>query len=217
MTLGVVRVLTSDDEDFVGTHGRAITARYAIPAVSRCIPGQPHGIHDAATEAVATPKIVALARELVADGAGCVLISCAADPALAETRAAVDVPVVGAGSAAASVALGLGGRIGVLGLNDAAPRAVSDPLGDRLVASARPDGVRTTTDLLGPGAGVRALDACRRLVDAGADVILFACTGLTTIGLADTVRAELGVPAVDAVLAAGLLASYAMYPRKEEL
>lgn len=209
--LGIVRVLTSDDREFVGTHGRAIEARYGIATESRCIPGQPHGIHDADTEALAVPKIVELARDLAADGAGCVLISCAADPALAETRAAVDVPVVGAGSAAAAVASGLGGRIGVLGLNDAAPRPIADLLGDRLVASVRPDGVRRTTDLLEPGADERALAACRRMVDAGAEVILFACTGLTTIGLADRVRAEIGVPAVDAVLAAGLLASYALH------
>jgi Asp/Glu/hydantoin racemase len=191
--IGVVRVITSDDPEFTGAHGRWIEQRYGVPTLSRCIPGQPHGVHDEATEARAVPKIVEVARGLVADGATCVLISCAADPALAETRTALPgVPVVGAGSSGAAVA------------------GTVHALGSRLAASVRPEGVHRTTDLLEPGAAERSLDAARRLVDAGAGVILFACTGMTTIGLAAPVRAELGVPVVDAVLAAGLTASYAL-------
>jgi Asp/Glu/hydantoin racemase len=208
--LGIVRVVTSTDQEFVGAHGAAIEARYGIATRSACIPDQPHGIHDARTEAVAEPKIVRLAHQLVDDGATGILISCAADPALARVRAELPVPVVGAGSAAASVALGLGGRIGVLGLNDAPPAPVAALLGDRLVGSARPEGVRQTTDLLQPGATDRAVAAARRLVDDGAEAILFACTGMTTIGLAPVVRDQVGVPAVDAVLAGGLLAAYAL-------
>jgi allantoin racemase len=208
--VGVVRVITSDDPSFVGTHGRWIEQRYGLPTVSRCIPDQPHGVHDDETYAAAVPKIVAVAKELAAEGAGCVLISCAADPGLAESRAAVGVPVVGAATAGAAVALGLGGKVGVVGLNEQAPKAIRDVLGDRLVASVRPEGVRRTTDLLVAGAAVRAMAAVRSLVSAGAEVVLFACTGFTTIGLGGRVRAELGVPVVDAVLAAGLVASYAV-------
>jgi Asp/Glu/hydantoin racemase len=208
--LGIVRVVTSDDPAFVGAHGAAIQARYQIATTSACIPDQPHVIHDAATERVAEPKILDLAAELVDGGATAILISCAADPALAVARAALPVPVVGAGSAAAAVALGLGGRIGVLGLNAEPPAPVAAVLGDRLVGSLRPAGVHRTTDLLEPGATDRAVDAARELVSAGAEAILFACTGMTTIGLAGPIRDRLGVPAVDAVLAGGLLASYAM-------
>ena len=44
--------------------------------------------------------------------------------------------------------------------------------------------------------------------DAGAGSILFACTGLTTIGLAADVTQRTGLPVVDAVLAAGAVAAY---------
>lgn len=208
MNLGVVRVLSSDDRDFVDAHGRLLEKRYGYGTVSACIPDQPYGVHDDATEAAAVPKVVRTAQDLVGLGATAVLISCAADPGLGEARRAVPVPVIGAGSAGAATALALGGRVGVLGLHDEAPAAVRAVLGDRLVAATRPEGVRRTTDLLEPGGAERSLSAARGLVEAGADVVLFACTGLTTIGLAAAVRSALGVPVVDAVLAGGLVAGY---------
>ncbi|WP_413807051.1 aspartate/glutamate racemase family protein [Streptomyces sp. OE57] len=208
--IGVIRVLTSEDPAAVATHGTAIEGRYGLPTVSRCIPDQPYGIHDDESESRAEPKIVALARELAEAGAQTLIISCAADPALQETRLAVGVPVIGAGSAAAAVALGLGRRVGVLGIRDEAPPAVRALLGDRFTASARPHGVHRTTDLLAP-AGPEAvlLEAAAGLVASGADTLLLACTGLNTIGIRPLLERRLGVPVVDPVLAAGLLASYA--------
>ncbi|MEW2544271.1 aspartate/glutamate racemase family protein [Streptomyces sp. NPDC047002] len=206
--VGVIRVLTSDDPALVDDHGRLLTERYGFPTVSRCIPGQPDGIHDDATHRTAEPKIVALARELAAEGVGTIVISCAADPALDETRAAVRVPVVGAGSAAAAVALGLGRRIGVLGIRTEAPPAVAALLGNRLAGSARPEGVRGTRDLRTPEGTEAAVAAAAGLVERGADTLLLACTGLTSIGVRSRLEAALGVPVVDPVLAAGLVAAY---------
>lgn len=206
--IGVIRVLTSDDALAVAAHGRAIEERYGIPAVSRCIPGQPHGIHDDESERRAEPKIVALARELAADGAAALVISCAADPALERTREAVDVPVIGAGSAAAAVALGLGSRVGVLGIRDQAPPAVRAVLGEHFAGAARPRGVHRTTDLLAPEGPAAVLEAAAGLVEAGADTLLLACTGLNTIGIRPLLEDRLGVPVVDPVLAAGLMVSY---------
>ena len=41
-TVGVIRVLTSDDPEFVGMHGRFIEEHYpGIRCVSKCIPDQP--------------------------------------------------------------------------------------------------------------------------------------------------------------------------------
>ncbi|WP_221411605.1 aspartate/glutamate racemase family protein [Arthrobacter crusticola] len=45
------------------------------------------------------------------------IIGCAADPGLEETRAAVGIPVIGAGSVAAAAALAYRGRVGVLGFH----------------------------------------------------------------------------------------------------
>jgi len=208
--IGLIRVLTLSDPEVLNRHGRLLEARFGIKTVSRCIPDQPRGIYNAETEETARPKIVALARQLEAEGAQAIFISCAADPALAETRAAVRVPVVGAGSAGAAVALALGGRIGVLSITPDVPAAVAQVLGDRIVAYCVPEGVSNTTHLMEPGGVERSMAAARKLVDAGADVILFACTGFVTIGMAPKIQAELGVPAVDPVLAGGLMLSYVL-------
>jgi len=208
--IGLIRVLTVSDPEVLNRHGRQLEARYGFKTMSRCIPDQPHGIYNAETEEIARPKIVALARELEAEGARAIFISCAADPALAETRAAVRVPVVGAGSAGAALALALGGRIGVLSITPEVPAAVAQILGDRIVAHCVPEGVSNTTHLMQPGGVERSMAAARKLVDAGAEVILFACTGFVTIGMAPKIQAELGVPAVDPVLAGGLMLSYVL-------
>ncbi|MCQ8831306.1 aspartate/glutamate racemase family protein [Streptomyces samsunensis] len=107
-----------------------------------------------------------------------------------------------------AVALGLGRRIGVLGIRDEAPPAVRALLGDRFTASARPHGVHRTIDLLAPEGPPAVLEAATGLVASGADTLLLACTGLNTIGIRPLLEERLGVPVVDPVLAAGLLASY---------
>jgi Asp/Glu/hydantoin racemase len=206
--LGIIRVLTTTDPDVLNRHGKILQERYGYETVSACIPDQPDGIYDDASEAMAVPKIVALAQELAGKGATAVFISCASDPGLAEVRQSVRVPVVGAGSAVAALALNLGGRIGVLGITDAAPRPVARILGDRLVASVRPAGVTTTHHLMDPDGQERALAAARQLVSAGADSIALACTGLVTIGMAPILQRELGIPVVDPVLAGGLMIRY---------
>jgi allantoin racemase len=178
-----------------------------VRTLSRCIPDQPHGVHDAASHARAVPcravpKIVDVARELVRVGATSIMISCAADPGLAEAQAGVPVPVFGVGSTAAAVAIALGGRIGVLGITDELPTAMAAVFGVRTVLHRSPDGVRRTTDLT----RASALFAVEELVTEGAQVIVFACTGLTTMGLAGQVRERWNVPVVDAVLATGAVA-----------
>jgi Asp/Glu/hydantoin racemase len=208
--IGIIRVLTTDDEEVLNRHGRLLEGHYGFETLNRCIPDQPTGIHDDRTEAVAIPKIVALARELEDEGADALLISCAADPALAETRRAVRIPVLGAGSAGASTALALGERVGVLSITDHVPSAMAKVLGDRVVALERPDGVTNTTHLMEPGGVERSLDAAERLVDAGADTIVFACTGYVTIGMAPRIQRALNVPTVDPVLAGGLMLSYVL-------
>ncbi|WP_432052291.1 aspartate/glutamate racemase family protein [Streptomyces xiamenensis] len=206
MTVGIIRVLTSEDPVQVDGHGRLLRERFGLRTDSRCIPGQPRGIHDEESERRAAPKIVDLARALERDGADTVLISCAADPALAATRAALAVPVIGAGTAAAGVALGLGTRVGVIGIRDEVPPAIAKVLGPHHAGHRRPEGVHDTVGLTTPEGAAAVLAAAAELVADGADTLLLACTGLTSIGIAPRLERELGVPAVDAVLAAGLLA-----------
>jgi len=209
MVVGIIRVITSEDEEFLQSHAKVLQERYDIESVTRCIPDQPHGIHDKATLEAAVPKIVQVAKDLVEqDHVDLILISCADDPGIEEVRSVVNVPVIGAGSAAAVIALARGGGVGVLGITEDVPAAIADVLGDRLVASRVPQGVRRTTDLMSAAGAEAAVAAALELRDAGAGSIVFACTGFTTIGLADPAAQATGIPVVDAVLAAGLVATY---------
>lgn len=141
------------------------------------------------------------------EGSTLLVISCAADPAIDELRNAVSIPVIGAGSAAALTALAIGEPVGVLGITETVPQVVKNLLGKLLVGNIRPEGVTNTTDLLTPTGRQKGLEAARLLVDQGAKVILFACTGFSTIGLADLLRDELNVPIIDAVESEGMFAA----------
>lgn len=209
MSLGIIRVLTTTDDRVLGEHGRLLERDYGIRSLSRCIPDQPRGIHDAQTEALAIPKILALGREFEAAGCRALFLSCAADPGLAQLRQAVRIPVFSAGSSAARIAQHLALPVAVLGITAEAPAPFRSLLGESVVY-ARPEGVTCTNDLLQPDGRERAVACVRRLIDEGARVIAFSCTGFSTIGLAAVLREELGCVAIDAVAAAGMFASEAL-------
>jgi allantoin racemase len=200
--VGIIRVLTTDDSALLNAHGRVLEAEFGFDTVSCCIPDQPNGVHNDETFALAVPKVAALAAAL-APLVDAIILSCAADPGLAEARVASSVPVIGAGSAAADRALALGKSVGVLDLTTETPVAITGRLGARLVASLVPEGVTQTRDLLTDAGRAASVAGAHHLVERGADVILLACTGMTTIALAATLAGELDVPVVDAVLAAG--------------
>jgi len=145
--LGIIRVLTHDSQQVIEEHGRIIQQQYGIASLSRCIACQPRGIFDAESEARAIPKIVTLGEQLEAAGCNMLFLSCAADPGVELLRAAVSVPVVAAGSAAASVAAMLQRPIAVMGIGESAPAPFRELLGED-VHYARPEGVVNTTDLL---------------------------------------------------------------------
>lgn len=203
--LALIRVFTSTDPEVLGVHSSIITSRFGLSVRTYCIPDQPLGIHDDASERQAVPKIVAVAGQAAADGAKAILISCAADPAVDECRKALAIPVIGAGSAAAGVALALGRRVGVLTLNGPVPQPMAAVLGSHLTAAKSPAGVANTADLLTAAGRAAATTAARDLASK-ADVIVLACTGYTTIGLGAQLRGSVGVPIVDAVEAGGLIA-----------
>lgn len=204
--IGLIRVVSTLDDAQLRSHADAIAHLVGDEIRTVAIPDQPTGVHDEATFAAAVPKVLALGRRLVSEGARLLIVSCAADPGVPQLRAAVRVPVVGAGSAGAALALALGRAVGVLGITPEVPEAVTQVLGERLIADRVPAGVSSTLDLLRPATRENALVAAEEMREAGAEVILFACTGLTTIGLARDVTARTGLPVVDAVLAAGAVA-----------
>jgi Asp/Glu/hydantoin racemase len=206
MSLGIIRVLTTADESVLLEHARVLQQEYGLQSVTRCIEGQPDGIYDEQSEELAIPKILRLGRQLQEQGCKALFLSCAADPGLAALRRAVSIPVVSAGSAAARVAAYLQLPAAVIGIGSAAPMPYRRLLGEN-VPYARPIGVAKTTDLLTAEGREAALACARQLHAAGAQVIVFSCTGLTTIGLAPRIRREIGCAAVDAVSAAGMFAA----------
>ena len=212
-TVGIIRVLTTEDPDLLAAHGRIVEREFGLTTVTRCIPDQPKGIYDDETERLALPKIIRLGREMANEGLDAILVSCAADPAVAELRSELKIPVIGAGSAASAVALGLAERIGILNLTEGAPGPVRALLGDRFVGEGNPEGVKNTLDLMTSWGRDAALEAARKLGNAGAGALVLACTGYATIGMADLLRARLGILAVDPVRAAGLITSYAVRGR----
>jgi Asp/Glu/hydantoin racemase len=197
-------VVTLTDEEVLNKHGRIIMGAFPeLEVVSRCIEDQPYGIYNKESEEVAKPKVLRLVRRFEAEGFDAVIVSCAADPAVDEARRVVRIPVVGAGSAVASLALAYGRRVGVLNLTEETPEAIRRVLGPHLVAEASPRGVRNTLDLLRDWGQRAAFEALKELTARGVDVVVLGCTGYSTIEFAGRAREVAGVPVLDPVLAAG--------------
>jgi allantoin racemase len=213
MRVGLIRALTTSDRRLLHAHGRLLQETFGFDVTTRCIADQPSGVYNEESLKSAVPKVVQIAIDMAGD-VDALIISCAADPGLAETRAMVDVPVIGAGSAAAAAALTFGGRIGVLGLKHQVPALISEILGERMLVIDGPESVETPDGFLMPAGILDALTAAHMLVDAGADVIVQGSTGLTSIGMADVLRRRLGVPVIDAVQAAGSMLASALASRE---
>ncbi|HLT57244.1 MAG TPA: aspartate/glutamate racemase family protein [Limnochordales bacterium] len=208
MKLGIISVVTTVDEERLYSHRRHIEAHYPEwNVVSRCIPDQPRGVHDEQTHRAAEPKVVALAQAYAREGVDAIYVSCAADPGVELARPRLNgTPILGAGRAGALVALSYGMPVGVLGITDTGPKVVVETLGDTLVAVERPRGVTTALDLGSPAGKSETVAAAGRLVTAGARVILYACTGMSTLGVTPLIWEKYRVPVVDPDLAAaGLL------------
>jgi len=207
--IGIVRVLTTRDEDLLNAHGRLIESHFPqFETTSRCIEDQPEGIHDDHTREIAVPKVVKLGRELEAEGMSALIVSCADDPGVDQLRKTVKIPVIGAGSAAASLALSLGDRVGVLMISNRTPDVIRKILGKSFLAESKPKGVTTTLDLLRKEENIHLFSAAEQLKEKGADVILLACTGYATVGIAQELGKHLGIPIVDPVLASALVTWY---------
>ncbi|MFB0545925.1 MAG: aspartate/glutamate racemase family protein, partial [Anaerolineae bacterium] len=136
--IGLLRVLSTEDEELLSSHGRLIEEFIPDPrlqTVNRCIEEHPRGVWNEEEEARAVPKILrlgqAMARE---DGVDALIVSCASDPGVKGLRAELGIPVLGAGSAAASAALAVGRPVGVLSITDTVPQPVEELLGERIVA-----------------------------------------------------------------------------------
>lgn len=208
--VGLIRVVTIKDKDLLNLHARVIEkALPELQVFTRCIQQQPKGIYNTETEEMAIPKIVDLARQMEEEGEA-IIISCAADPAVEEARRTVSIPVVGAGSAAAALALSYDRRIGVLNLTEKIPLVIEETLKDHIVAQDHPHGVMNTLDLLTDDGMAAVIEAAQRLERNGARVIALACTGMATIRIAPFLEEKTGLAVIDPVIASGVVALHAL-------
>lgn len=211
MRVGLIRVLTTHDEAVLKRHGQLLEQIFpGLSVESRCIEEQFEGVHDDVTEALAVPKVVALGRELVSAGVDGLYVSCAGDPGVAQLQSQVSVPVIGAGVAVASLARSFRRPLGVLGITEKPPGPMQQVLGEQLIGTICPDGVKTTLDFLSLDAEARFIEAGQRLVSKGAWGLILACTGLSAIEMAPRLRSALNVPVFDPLFAAGATLSVAL-------
>ena len=206
----MIRVLTTDKREILETHANIIKGflNFAVDTVSMCIAGFPEGIHTKDDEIKAVPEVVRIGKILYEkEKVDAIIVSCAADPGVPELRESVNIPVIGAGSAAAYVALAYGKPIGVLGITDEMPDVIKEILGERVVHYAKPSRVKSTLDI--SEAIDEYMQLATRLKERGAEVILLACTGLSTARISEKIEKELDMVVVDPVIVSGILAYYA--------
>lgn len=197
--IAVIRVVTFKNEEKLKLHGKLINKYFPnLITTSYCIPDQYEGVHDDASQEIATKKIVDLAKKIEHKYDG-IVVSCAGDPGVEILRKELDIPVVGAGHSVASFSLNFGEKIGVLGITEEAPELVVRTLGDKLLKAVKPEQVNTTNDLLTEEGRQAVIEAAFALQQAGVDAILLACTGMSTIGIAKFLREKLNVPVIDPV------------------
>lgn len=205
-TIGLIRVATITDEHLLNLHGKIIEEKFPnLKVLSKCIENQPKGVYDFESEKEAIPKVVSIGKSLE-NKVKAIIISCADDPGVNILRDAVKVPVIGAGTACASLASIYGRRVGVLGITDLPPTPMAKVLGEKLVAYERPFNVKTTLDLAKNEDVI--IQATKNLIDQNIDVLALGCTGYSTLKIADKLEKKFGAKVIDPVVATGLYAYY---------
>ncbi len=205
--IGLIRVVSFEDEDLLNLHGKIIEKYYPnLQVVSKCIPDQPYGIHDDETEELAVPKIIELAKSW--DGIDALVISCAGDPGVQKLKAILDIPVIGAGESTALLAQRYGNVFGTLGITKEIPRAYKEILGTNIVGTCDVEDVTSTLDLMNEHGRGKVIEKAIKLKELGAQVIALACTGMATIGIAKELEKVCNIPVIDPVIAEGLIALY---------
>lgn len=198
--LGIIRVLTTENEKVLGEHGKKMDEFLHIQSETYCIDDQPRGIYDDVSEAIAVPKIVQLAKEMEAmKKYKALTISCAADPALQEVREEVTLPVLGAGSVGAYAAKMVGSKVGIVGITENVPENIQQVLAEKFHSYTFEPSLRDTVSLFSEDSKKKLLTIMQEVEKEGADVILFACTGFSTIQLKKYVETAIHVPVIDLV------------------
>ncbi len=174
------------------------------PIVCLTLSDAPKGIQTSTDVAVVVGPLCRLIERHEREAAAFV-IACFGDPGIHAAREVTAKPVIGIGEAGLTMALNLGERIGII------TNLATDVAGHwrqvrTLGLASRIAGVRAVeipvVGLADEARGLpRMIEAGRALIDQdGAQVLVPACAGMTRYG--DRLREALGVPVVDATVAA---------------
>lgn len=166
------------------------------------IPNQKNGIYDVKTHQESIPKIIELAKEIENNHDG-ILISCAADPAVLELRNIINVPVSGAGRPAALLSLNIAEDIAVLGMGDMELDPIKDVLGNKITEYHLLNNIENTNEL-NTAKGKKEVIEAAKLLSNKASVIILACTGMSTIKVANNIRRYLKIPVIDPLISGAL-------------
>ncbi len=168
-------------------------------------PGAPKFIETREDEFLAAPGMIKLVKENN-DKYDAFIIACHCDPNMDVIKEITDKPVVGIGEASMRIASMLGHRFSIIQTTEE-----SVPLKEALVRKYRLQdflaSVRAPQDI-SPESNYeeKYIKAARAAIaEDGADVIVLGCAGLT--GLDIHMQKELGVPVLDGVLCALILAT----------
>lgn len=202
--IGLIRVLTTDDKDLLNLHGKILQNNFPFKIESKCIPDQNTGVYSEETHLKAVPKVIALAIEMEKEGKDGIIISCVADPGVEEAKQILGIPVVGAGAAVSSIALGFSQKVGVLNLMESTPKVMKQVLSKYLIAEETVSAKNTLTLMTTEGVE-NILKSSLKLKQSGVEVIVLACTGMSTINAASKIKNKLDVYVVDPVIAEGMI------------
>ena len=201
--VGILRVLTTNDEAALNSHQNVLRRYFPeFDMETRCIPNQPRGLFSKEAHLEAEPFIMRMSEDWEG-GIDGLIISCSDDPCVKALKRRLRIPVVGAGEAAATLALLNNLKVGVIGIEAIPPSNITALLGSLMVGYQVPAGVVATTDLMADEAHRFLRESALKLKDCGAEQILLACTGFTTIGAMASLR-DIGLPIIDGVIASGI-------------
>lgn len=201
--IGVIRVVTLKDKNLADLHGKLLEKYFdEFESESFCIENQPEGIHDELSYKVAYPKIIKIAKQIQNKFNGLV-VSCAGDPAVSELKQILEIPVTGAGEPTARRSMKYGNKVGVIGIEEKAPKVFEEVLGDKLVKYIRPQNIYNTNDLQTEEGKLSVVKAGQDMKDSGVDVIALACTGMSTAGVSEMLTEKIGIEVVDPVYSEG--------------
>lgn len=209
LKIGLINMLTTDNKEIEYSHQKILEECFdCFEITTGTIPGQYEGIHDSESLQLAIPKSLRIAEEYEKQGMNVLFMSCCSDPGVKESRNKVKIPVIGAGSACASIALGMGNRVGVIGIEAEIPKPMREILQGKLFDYIRPDGIKTTLDLYDEKGQEKIIKTAGAMKEKGCDVIALGCTGISTTRIHKIIGELLDIPVIDPVLAAGVIMSY---------